>query len=67
MLHHIELKRTETLAANSTVFLTGPTFLAIFLTLILSSLFSFYLFLDVVLNKVFFLCLLVTFAMYGQN
>lgn len=52
MLHHIEMKRTETLAANSTVLLIGPTFLAVFLAVFLLSLFSFYLFLNVALNKV---------------
>ena len=75
MLHHIEMKRTENLAANSTVFLIGPTFLAIFVAVFLGLLFSFFffLFLNVALNKVEFLfvcftvCLLVTFAMYGQN
>jgi len=54
MLHHIEMNRTETLAANSIVYLIGPTFLAIFLAIFLRSLFGFYLFLNVALNKVTF-------------
>jgi len=54
MLHHIEVKRTETAAANSVVFLIGSTFLAIFLAAFFGSLFSFYLFLNVALNKVKF-------------
>lgn len=76
MLHHIEIKRTETLAVNSTVFLIGPTFFTIFIAVFLGLLFSFCLFLNVALNKVkfyfclfvcFTICLLVTFAMYGEN
>jgi len=50
----VEMKRTETLAANSTVILIGPTFLAIFLAVFLLSLFSFHLFLNVALNKLKF-------------